>query len=142
MIASYPKHRGRGKWKGFVSQTDLARAFQRMLPREPSGDYWIISLSYFQDRDVDAAAPPWDASPAALVKRQQEHYAAGFRALSVETDFNFGRLGLGYYLLSQVLLNTQLTRRGAGCHSRPLAATCLRFGLDCHEGLLRLSFDC
>ncbi|MGV2338558.1 MAG UNVERIFIED_CONTAM: hypothetical protein LVR18_32545 [Planctomycetaceae bacterium] len=53
--------------------------------------------------------PPWDASPAALVKRQQEHYAAGFRALSVETDFNFGRLGLGYYLLSQVLLNTQLT---------------------------------
>lgn len=109
MIASYPKHRGRGKWKGFVSQTDLARAFQRMLPREPSGDYWIISLSYFQDRDVDAIAPPWDASPAALVRRQQEHYAAGFRALSVETDFNFGRLGLGYYLLSQVLLNTQLT---------------------------------
>jgi len=109
MIASYPKHRGRGKWKGFATQTDLARAFKKMLPREPSGDYWIISLSYFQDRDVEAITPPWDASPAALVKRQQEHYAAGFRALSVETDFNFARLGLGYYLLSQVLLNTQLT---------------------------------
>jgi hypothetical protein len=109
MIASYPKHRGRGKWKAFASQTDVARAFQKMLPQEPSGDYWIISLSYFQDRTIDALAPPWDASPAFLVRRQQEHYNAGFRALSVETDFNFGRLGLGYYLLSQVLLNTQLT---------------------------------
>ncbi|MFM7056616.1 MAG: hypothetical protein ACKO2P_06800 [Planctomycetota bacterium] len=109
MIASYPKHRGRGKWKQLATQTDLARAFQTLLPREPSGDYWIISLSFFQDRTVDALAPAWDASPEFLVRRQQEHFAAGFRALSAETDFNFGRLGLGYYLLSQVLLNTQLT---------------------------------
>ncbi|NQU10203.1 hypothetical protein HQ590_05405, partial [bacterium] len=39
MIASYPKHRGRGKWENFASQEDMARAFQVMLPREPSGDY-------------------------------------------------------------------------------------------------------
>ncbi len=109
MIASYPKNRGRGKWKAFSSQTDLAQAFAVMLPREPSGDYWIISLSYYSDRSLDGLKLPWDASPAFLARRQHEHYAAGFRALSAETDFNFGRLGLGYYLMSHVLWNTRLT---------------------------------
>jgi len=109
MIASYPKHRGRGKWKAFASQTDLAQAYRVMLPREPSGDYWIISLSYYWDRSMEGLKLPWDASPAFLARRQHDHYAAGFRALSVETDFNFGRLGLGYYLMSQILWNTRLT---------------------------------
>lgn len=112
MIASYPKNRGRGKWKKFATQIDLGRAFQVMLPREPSGDYWIISLSYFWDRGLDGLAPKWDASPEFLARRQAEHYAAGFRALSVETDFNFGRMGLGYYLLAQVLWNSRLSAAG------------------------------
>lgn len=107
MIASYPKNRGRGKWKAFVTQMDMGQVFSKMLPREPSGDYWIISLSYFQDRGLDGLAPRWDASPEFLAQRQQEHHAAGFRALSVETDFNFGRFGLGYYLLAQTLWNPQ-----------------------------------
>lgn len=109
MIASYPKHRGRGKWKAYASQTDLAQAFAVMLPREPSGDYWIISLSYYWDPSLEGLKLPWDASPAFLARRQHDHYDAGFRALSVETDFNFGRLGLGYYLLSQILWNTRLS---------------------------------
>jgi len=109
MIASYPKNRGYGKWKPFKTQIDMGNVFRQMLPREPSGDYWIISLSYFQDRSLDGLAPRWDASPEFLTKRQQEHYAAGFRALSVETDFNFGRFGLGYYLIAQALWNTKLT---------------------------------
>ena len=109
MIASYPKHRGRGKWKAFATHTDLAQAYRVMLPREPSGDYWIISLSYYKDRTLEGLKQPWDASPAFLVQRQQEHYVAGFRALSCETDFNFGRLGLGYYLMSHLLWNTRLT---------------------------------
>ncbi len=109
MIAGYPKHRGRGKWNAFASQTDLAQAFRLMLPREPSGDYWIISLSYFRDRNLDGLKSTWDGSPESLTTRQQEHFAAGFRALSVETDFNFGRMGLGYYLLSQVLWNPRLS---------------------------------
>ncbi len=109
MIASYPKNRGRGKWKAFATHTDLAQALRLMLPREPSGDYWIISLSYCKDRSLEGLKQPWDASPAFLAQRQREHYAAGFRALSCETDFNFGRLGLGYYLMSQLLWNARLT---------------------------------
>ena len=109
MIAGYPKNRGRGKWKAFASQTDLAQAFAVMLPREPSGDYWILSLSYFSDRSIEGLKPRWDASPKALTTRLHEHYDAGFRALSVETDFNFGRMGLGYYLLSQMLWKPGLT---------------------------------
>jgi hypothetical protein len=109
MIASYPKNRGYGKWKAFRTQVDMGNVFRIMLPREPSGDYWIISLSYFWDRSLDALAPRWDASPEFLTTRQREHYAAGFRALSVETDFNFGRFGLGYYLIAQTLWNTKLS---------------------------------
>ncbi len=109
MIASYPKHRGRGKWKAFASQMDLARAFRVLLPREPSGDYWIISLSYFSDATLDGLKPRWDASPQFLAKRQQEHYDAGFRALNMEMDYNFGRLGLGYYLISKLLWNPHLS---------------------------------
>lgn len=110
MIASYPKNRGRGKWKHFASQTDMAQALKVMLPREPSGDYWIVSLSYFQDVGIDGLDPGWEGtSPADLVKRQREHYAAGFRALNVETDFNFGRKGLSYYLLSELIWNPALT---------------------------------
>jgi hypothetical protein len=109
MIAGYPKHRGRGKWKAFATQTDIARALQVMLPKEPSGDYWIISLSNFWDRGLDGLAPKWDASPEYLSQRQADHYTAGFRAVSAETDFNFGRMGLGYYLLAQVLWNVRLS---------------------------------
>jgi len=109
MIASYPKHRGRGKWKEFVTQTDLAQAFRVMLPREPSGDYWIISLSYYSDYSLDGLRPRGNSSPGFLANRHHEHCAAGFRALNVETDFNFGRMGLTYYLLSQLLWNPQLT---------------------------------
>lgn len=109
MIASYPKHRGRDKWKAFASQTDLARAFRVMLPREPSGDYWIISLSYFSDVTLDGLKPRWDASPQFLATRQKEHYEAGFRAINMEIDFNFGRLGLGYYLITKLLWNPHLT---------------------------------
>ena len=109
MIASYPKHRGRGKWKAFSSQTDLAQAFRVMLPREPSGDYWIVSLSYYSDWGLEGLKPRWNASPEFLTTRQQSHYAAGFRALNVETDFNFGRMGLGYYLISQLLWNPRMS---------------------------------
>lgn len=109
MIASYPKNRGYGKWKPFKTQIDMGNVFRQMLPREPSGDYRIISLAYFHDSNLDGLAPRWDASPEFLTTRQQQHHLAGFRALSVETDFNFGRFGLGYYLIAQTLWNTKLT---------------------------------
>lgn len=109
MIASYPKHRGRGKWKQFRTQQDMAKAFQVMLPREPSGDYRIISLSYYWDFGIDMVAPQWDASPAALSRDLGETYRAGIKAMSYEIDFNFGRFGLGYYLISKLLWNANLT---------------------------------
>lgn len=107
MIASYPKHRGYGKWKKFVTQKDMAKAFKVMLPREPSGDYWIISLSYFWDSSVGGIV----GSPLASTIHNdlKEEYDAGFRALSCEIDFNFGKMGLAYYLYSKYLWNPRLT---------------------------------
>lgn len=109
MIASYPKHRGRGKWKAFASQQDLARAFQVMLPREPSGDYRILSLSYFYDHGLDNLPVQWSASPRSIQRDLSETYRAGIKALACETDFNFGKFGLAYYLQTKMLWNPSLT---------------------------------
>lgn len=109
MIASYPKHRGRGKWKAFASQEDLARAFQIMLPREPSGDYRIISLSYFQDPGLDNIPALWSAASQSIHRDLVGTYRAGIKALACETDFNFGRYGLAYYLYAKTLWNPAMS---------------------------------
>jgi len=109
MIASYPKHRGRGKWEKIASQEDVARAFQILLPREPSGDYRIVSLSYYWDPGPTGIPAGWSASPAAIAADYRRAYDAGYRAINLETDFNFGKFGLAYYLISKVLWDADLT---------------------------------
>ncbi|NQU10299.1 hypothetical protein HQ590_05890 [bacterium] len=109
MIASYPKHRGRGKWEKFASQEDMARAFKVMLPREPSGDYRIISLSYYWDPGPSGIPAGWNASAAAIAADYRRAFDAGYRAINIETDFNFGKFGLGYWLITKMLWNAELT---------------------------------
>ena len=107
MIAGYPKHRGLGKWASFVTRLDLAQSFQKLLPKEPSGDYWILSYSYGHDRTLEGIHAAWSASD--IINDIKANYEAGFRALGAETDFNFGKYGLAYYLLSKALWNVNLT---------------------------------
>jgi len=107
MIAGYPKHRGHGKWKNFASQIDMAQAFQIMLPNEPSGDYLIDSISYY--RDFETRGIGGSDLAETIQKRFRKEYDAGIRAISVETDLNFGKLGLEYYLDSKMLWNPKLT---------------------------------
>jgi len=109
MIASYPKHRGHGKWEKFASQEDMARAFKVMLPREPSGDYRIISLAYYWDPGPSGIPAQWSASPKAIAEDYRRAYDAGYRAISIETDYNFGKFGLAYYLISKIFWNAELT---------------------------------
>lgn len=109
MIASYPKHRGRGPWKSLASQEDMARAFQKMLPREPSGDYRIISLSFFQDPGLDNIPAGWSAAPGSIQRDLSRTYRAGIKALACETDYNFGRYGLAYWLYAKMLWNPSMT---------------------------------
>ena len=109
MIAGYPKHRGLGEWKEFASQKDIAAAFRELLPREPSGIYRIISLSYYADPSLNGIPANWSASPASITKDLRSTYDSGIRALTCETDFNFGKNGLAYYLMSKVLWNTELS---------------------------------
>lgn len=108
MIAGFPKHRGRGKWREFATQTDIAQAFQLLLPREPAGDYWIISIAYYRDDSLNGLPATWDMSPESLAGRISENHDAGFRAVSAEIDFNFGKYGLGYYLISRLLWDPSL----------------------------------
>jgi hypothetical protein len=109
MIASYPKHRGMGKWAKLISQLDMAKAYQVMLPREPSGDYRIISLSYYHDPGPAGIPPNWSNSAQAIHESYATAYNAGIKAMSIETDFNFGRYGLGYYLIAKMLWNPRMT---------------------------------
>lgn len=109
MVAGYPKHRGLGQWKAFASKQDVAAAFRKLLPREPSGEYRIPSLAYYADYGMNGIPAKWSASPASILADLKTTYAAGVRALSYETDFNFGKYGLAYYLMSKVLWNIDLT---------------------------------
>ena len=107
MIAGYPKHRGLGKWKNFASNDDIAQAFQVMLPREPSGDYWITSIAYYGDYTIDGIGG--SHLPQALASQIHDKYKVGFRAINDETDFNFGKKGLEYYLYAKMLWNPKLS---------------------------------
>ncbi|MCM8805592.1 MAG: hypothetical protein NC825_02525 [Candidatus Omnitrophica bacterium] len=109
MIASYPKHRGWDKWKNFKSQIDMAKAFQIMLPGEPSGDYRIISLAYYADPGTAGIPAGWSALPKSILEDLKNTYQAGIKALSCETDFNFGKYGLAYYLMTKILWNPQMS---------------------------------
>ncbi|MHB9110831.1 MAG: beta-N-acetylhexosaminidase family protein [Armatimonadota bacterium] len=111
MIASYPKHRGMGKWAKLQSQLDLAKAYQTMLPREPSGDYRIYSLSYYNDPGPSNIPPAWSNSAQWVRDEFAGTYNAGIKAMSIETDFNFARYGLGYYLISKMLWNPAMTAK-------------------------------
>lgn len=111
-IAGFAKHRGQGKWKGIIdSHEDAARAFKVMLPREPSGDYRIMGTDTFYKNAITGVQPFWDQSTAAIHADLQQTYAAGIKALSYETEYAFGRNGLGYYLMSKMLWNPRLTVR-------------------------------
>jgi hypothetical protein len=109
MIAGYPKHRGKGKWKNFASQQDIAEAFRVLLPREPSGDYWILSLAYYHDHEVKRIRGCRTLS--GVHQSITTQHAAGFRALTAEVDFNFGKQGLEYYLFSKMLWDAKLSKR-------------------------------
>ncbi|MBI1313573.1 hypothetical protein GC176_19960 [bacterium] len=109
MIAGYPKHRGLGEWKNFASPLDVAAAFRKLLPREPSGEYRIISLAYYADSSLNGIPARWSAAPASILHDMKAKYDAGVRALNHEIDFNSGKYGLAYYLLSKVLWNVRQT---------------------------------
>jgi len=109
MIAGYPKHRGVAEWKKFATQRDMAAAFKQMLPREPSGEYRIISIAYYADHNLEGIPPRWSAAPTRIVNDLRSTYDAGIRALTCEMDFNGGKYGLAYYLYGKMLWNARLT---------------------------------
>jgi len=109
MIAGYPKHRGFGEWKAFATPLEVASAFRVMLPREPSGVYRILGIAYYSDTSLDGIPPNWSAAPGRIVEDLRTSFDAGIRALTCETDFNFGKYGLAYYLMGRVLWDPGLT---------------------------------
>ncbi|MAE64231.1 MAG: hypothetical protein CMJ18_08135 [Phycisphaeraceae bacterium] len=109
MIAGYPKNRGRGQWLQLANQRQMARAFKILVPAQPSADYRIISLGDYWDQTLDGILPRWSASPRSLHRDLRSTYDAGLKAIYFEIDYNFGKNGLGYYLLSKLLWNIDLT---------------------------------
>ncbi len=106
-IADFPKNRGRGKWRAFSSKTDMAEAYRILLPREPAAIYEIWSLASYRDQNPENIEGSPSAS--ALLREIRSKYDAGFRALSAEMDFNFGKYGLRYYMASKALWNPLLS---------------------------------
>jgi len=110
MIAGFPVHRGRGKWKNVVgSRQDTARAFQRMLPHSPSGDYRIQGTYHLYQDAASGIRPYWDQSASAIWQDLRSTYQIGIRAVQYEIEHAFGRNGLGHYLQAKMLWNPTMT---------------------------------
>ena len=109
MIAGYPKNRGRGPWIQLRTQRQMAAAFKVLVPSQPSADYRIISLGDYWDQTLNGIFPRWSASPESLHRDLRSTYDAGIKAIYFEMDYNFGKNGLGYYLMSKLLWNIDLT---------------------------------
>jgi hypothetical protein len=107
-ISGFPKHRGSGKWGQFASGDDMARAFQVLLPKEPSDTGWYISNAWYNDHTL-ASIGNGSPLPDVIAQRVADAYRAGFRGIGGEMDFNFGRLGLANYLYTKMFWNPLLT---------------------------------
>ncbi len=108
MVAGFPKHRGTGKWKNFKTNEDIAIAFRSLLPRQPAADYQYISNSRFWDGSLAGIRGKATLAPS-IQSFYRSRYDAGFRAFTAETDLNFGKLGLFYYLSAKALWNPEMT---------------------------------
>jgi hypothetical protein len=124
MVGSYAKNRGKGKWSNFKTQQDIALALKVMLPNEPLADYRIISLARSWDIGYSGIRPrghiplkttsdlyriETSTSAKEISKRYQMSFSKGYRAISFETDLNFGKQGLEYYLTSKMLWNANVS---------------------------------
>ncbi|MFB8395699.1 hypothetical protein [Streptomyces yangpuensis] len=110
MVAGFAKHRGLGKWKAFRTRLDIVKALQVWLPK-PSADYRILSNAYYNDWTMSGLPALADFSPTAISEDYSTYYDAGVRAMAIETDFNFGKFGLGYYLTAKKLWNPAMSAR-------------------------------
>ena len=108
MIAGYPKNRGKGPWTQLRTQRQIAAAFKILVPTQPSAEYRIISLGDYWDQTLAGIFPRWSASPESLHQDLRSTYDAGIKAIYFEMDYNFGKNGLGYYLMSKLLWNIDL----------------------------------
>ncbi|MEO6847674.1 MAG: hypothetical protein ABI254_10460, partial [Chthoniobacterales bacterium] len=110
-IAPFPKYRGKGKWERLNNQEEMAKALHVMLPDEPSANYSFYSFSYYGDGGPEGIPAGWDGSAKATSDTYRRYYEAGFRSVTYEMDFNFGKYGLGYYLATKMLWNAKLTAK-------------------------------
>ena len=106
-IAGFPKNRGRGMWASLVTSSDMAAAYRVLLPDVPSVVYEIWSQAYFHD--TSAGNITGSPSAAEIAQKVHRDYEVGIRGFETETDFNFGKFGLRYYLTTKMLWNPSLS---------------------------------
>jgi hypothetical protein len=106
-MGGYAKHHGQGKWALCVTELDVARAFHALSPKQWMGSYQIISYAIGHDIDIDGITG--NIPPRVIHSNVSSSYKTNYRAFSVETDFNFGKQGLEYYLYAKMLWNPKLS---------------------------------
>jgi hypothetical protein len=109
MIAGFPKNRGKGKWENFNTAEKVGLAFKVLLPQEPLSDYRIISAAKSWDVGYNGIKPRSNTAAVDIVNDYRRAFNLGYRAMTFETDFNFGKQGLQYYLISKALWNADLS---------------------------------
>ncbi|MEU5697213.1 hypothetical protein [Actinosynnema sp. NPDC020468] len=102
-VAGFAKHRGAGEWRSLVTHLDIGQAMARLLPGSPSADYRIYSTATATDWGMSNLPVRHNLSAGAIADDVSSYYRGGFRAFAAETDLNFGKFGLGYYLIAKML---------------------------------------
>ena len=104
-IAGYAKNQRRGEWKKFNSWK-IAKGFSKIL-QEPIARYYIYSLAYYADLKLDP--PIWDNLSHSISRIVRKMHDNGINIHNGEMDFNFGRYGLGYYLMAKMMWNPNMS---------------------------------
>lgn len=94
-------HRGTGKWARASSVIAVSSAFQRLLPNAPGSVYGYLTNAYYTDVNTQGIGGSRQAS--AIQAGINYQYQSGYRSSTLESDFDFGKHGLDYYLYPKAL---------------------------------------
>ena len=74
---------------GLVKQQDVAAAFKKMLPREPSGEYRIPSIAYYADLTIEGIPARGSAAPSRMLGALRPPFTACLPALGCRPASSF-----------------------------------------------------
>jgi hypothetical protein len=103
-VSGYALHRGKGKWRYCNTFQDVMQAMEVMLPECDMSQYWVVIVSYpNSDWGLSAIGYAGFSTPGDIYSQVHDgFYAVGGRNIAIEADYDFGKMGLTYYMYGKM----------------------------------------